>query len=560
MDADGGGESPAFNGRSVEEYLSYARELIPKALEKAKEMSDFALRWKMIVSKLEKIPSSLSDFSTHPCFSKNALCKEQLQTICNTLNEVILLAIRCSKQKYEGKLRMQSDLDALSGKLDLNLRDCELLIKTGLLGDVSVPSPSPGTLEIQMDSDVRGRCRELLARLHIGHLDSKHVALDGLLEAMKFDEKNVLPVIRRSDISALLQLLITATYPRIREKAATIICSLSESGSFDDWLVSEGVLPPLIRLLESGSVVGKEKAVASLERLSISPQTARSIVGHGGVRPLIESVPQSAAVSTLRNLSAVAEIRPTLAEEGIVPVVIGLLSSPGISRESKDGAAECLQNLTSSSEPLKRLAIREGGIRALIGSLDFDGPSPPRDSAVVALRNLVGSVTTEVIVSSGLVSRLVHVMKCGSVKAQHAAASALCEISGSGEMKRLVGESGCIPILVSMLEAKGNSTREVAAQAMARLMAVPSNCREVKRMAKSVPNLVSLLDPNVENTAKKYAVQCLGMLSSSRRCRKMMISHGGIGYLRKLVEIGVPGADKLVDRLERKRFRSFFYR
>ncbi|KAM1778070.1 hypothetical protein COP1_044648 [Malus domestica] len=47
-----------------------------------------------------------------------------------------------------------------------------------------------------------------------------------------------------------------------------------------DWLVSESVLPPLIGLVESGSAVGKEKATIPLQSLSI--------VGHGGVRSLVE--------------------------------------------------------------------------------------------------------------------------------------------------------------------------------------------------------------------------------------------------------------------------------
>ncbi|MCI77972.1 ARM repeat protein, partial [Trifolium medium] len=68
----------------------------------------------------------LSNLSSHPCFSKNALCKEQLQAVSNSLRDAIESAELCVKEKYEGKLQMQSDLDALIGKMDLNLRDCGL--------------------------------------------------------------------------------------------------------------------------------------------------------------------------------------------------------------------------------------------------------------------------------------------------------------------------------------------------------------------------------------------------------------------------------------------------
>ncbi|KAH6779829.1 ARM repeat superfamily protein [Perilla frutescens var. hirtella] len=558
---DGGGENSVVDGLSTEEWLSCAQGLVPRALQKAREVKGFPGRWKMIISKLEQVPSRLSDLSSHPCFSKNALCKEQLQAASKTLNEAIQLAELCVKEKYEGKLRMQSDLDALAGKLDLNLRDCGLLIKTGVLGEVTFSSATAST-STEPEAAIHGNLKELLARLQIGHLEAKHKALDNLVEVMKEDEKNVLGVIGRSNIAALVQLL-TATSPRIREKTVTVICSLAESGSCESWLVSEGVLPPLIRLVESGSTVGKEKATIALQRLSMLSETARSIVGHGGVRPLIEmcrtgdSVSQAASACTLKNISAVPEARQALAEEGIVRVMINLLDC-GILLGSKEYAAECLQNLTSSNDDLKRSVISEGGIRSLL--IYLDGPLP-QESAVGALRNLVSLVPMEVLISVGLLPRLVHVLKSGSIGAQQAAAAAICRIcTSSAEMKRWIGEAGAISLLVKMLEAKANSAREVAAQAVCSLMSVSHNCREVKKDEKSVPNLVALLDPSPHNTAKKYAVSCLALLSSSKKCKKLMISYGAIGYLKKLTEMEIPGAKKLLERLERGKFKTMFTR
>lgn len=539
---------------SAEEWLLQAQDLVPLALHKAKEVKGFSGRWKMIISKLEQIPSQLSDLSSHPCFSKNTLCKEQLQAVSTTLREAIHLAELCVKEKFEGKLQMQSDLDALSGKLDLNLKDCGLLIKTGVLGEATLPLA-------MSEPDVTSSIREFLARLQIGHLEAKHKAIERLDDLMKEDEKSVLAVLTRSNVAALVQLL-TATSIRVREKTVTIICSLAESGSCENWLVSEGVIPPLIRLVESGSFIGKEKAAISFQRLSMSSETARAIVGHGGVRPLIDlcqtgdSVSQAASACTLKNISAVPEVRQVLAEEGIVKVMISLLNC-GILLNSKEYAAECLQNLTSSNENLRRLVISEGGVRSLLAYLDVP---LPQESSVGALRNLVGSIPEQTLVSLELLPRLAHVLKSGSTGAQQAAASAICRICSSGEMKKMVGEAGCIPLLVNMLEVKSNGAREVAAQAISSLMALSQNQREVKKNDKSVPNLVQLLDPSPQNTAKKYAVMCLGSLSSSRKCRKLMVSYGAIGYLKKLTEMDIPGAKKLLERLERGKLRSLFSR
>lgn len=533
-----------------------AQELVLLALEKARAIKGFMGRWKIIISKLEQVPLCLSDLSSHPCFSKNALCKEQLQAVSKTLSEAIELSERCVEERHGGKLQMQSSLDSLLAKLDLNLRDCGLLVKTGLLGEATLPLATMQSGE--MDA-THPNVQELLARLQIGHLEAKHQALDSLIEIMKDNEKTVLSALGRSNISALIQLLIS-TSPKIREKTISVICSLVESGVFENLLLSEEVLPPLIRLVESGSMVAKEKATISLQRLSMAPETARSIVGHGGVHPLIEicrtgeSVSQAAAAGTLKNLSAMPEVRHILAEEGIIKVMINLLDC-GILFSSKEYAAECLQNLTSCNDDLRRNVVSEGGVRSLLAFLD--GPLP-QESAVGALRNLVGLVPTDVLISLCLLPRLVHVLKAGSLGAQQAAASAICRICSSAAMKKTTGEIGCIPLLVGMLEAKTMGAREVAAQAICCLLSVPHNCREVKKDEKSVPNLVMLLHPSPQNTAKKYAVSCLASLSSSKKCKKLMVSYGAIGYLKKLSEMDIPGAKKLLERLERGKLRRLF--
>ena len=78
--------------------------------------------------------------------------------------------------------------------------------------------------------------------------------------------------------------------------------------------------------------------------------------------------------------------------------------------------------------------------------------------------------------------------------------------------------------------------------------------------AQALTSLVQLLDPSPQNTAKKYAISCLLALSASKRCRKLMISHGAIGYLKKLLEKDVAGAKKLLEKLDRGRLRTLFSR
>lgn len=553
------------SAESAAELLSQAQKLIPIALERAKLAGGFPSRWKLIISKLELIPSRLSDLSGHPLFSKNQLSREQLHSVTTTLSDAISIADLCHPSPSPapptvGKLQMQSDLDSLICKLDLNLRDCALLVKTGVLSDAT-PPPSPAKRSTESEPS-RRNVRELLARLQIGHSEAKHRAVDGLLAAIQDDEKTVLPALSRSSVSALVQLL-SSTSPKIKEKAATILCLIVESGTYDALLVGEGILPPFIRLAESGTPASREKAVISLQRLSVTPDTARSIMGHGGVRPLLDicltgdSITQSAAAGALKNLSAVPEIRQTLADEGIIRVMINLLDS-GIVLGSKEYAAECLMNLTATNDNLRRSVVAGGALPSLLAYLD--GPLP-QESGVSALRNIITSVPPETLISLSVLPRLLHAMKDGSPGAQQAAAAAINKVSLiSPEMKKLVCDNGCIAYLVRMLEAKSNGVREAAAQALAGLVSCKYCGRVLKKDEKGVPNLVQLLDSSPANNAKKNAVLCLLSVSSSRKSKKMMVAHGAIGYLKKLSEMDVNGAKKLLERLERGKLKSLFYR
>ncbi|KAG6474944.1 hypothetical protein ZIOFF_064161 [Zingiber officinale] len=478
---------------------SQARQLVPEALAEARAAAGFPARWSSIASKIERVAPSLSDLSSLPSFSRNALCWELLQSVTIALRDAIGLA--CRSGAPSGKLQMQSDLDAVSSELDLVLDDCALLVKTGVLDDSAAAAAAPHSLD---------KIRVLLARLQIGHAEAKNRAVDALLEAMREDERSVMTALGRSNVSALIRLL-GSTSVEIKEKAATAICLLTESGSCENLIVSEAVLPPLIRLSESGSLICRQKALTSLQRLSISTETARSIVGHGGVRPLVDvcqagdSICQSAASGTLKNLSAVPEVRQTLVEEGTICVMIDLLNH-GIVLSSKEHSAECLLNLTASNDASRMLVVEEGGAPSLLAFLD--GPLP-KEPAVGALRNLIGAATVDSLVSLGLLPRLLHVLRDGSLGAQQAAASIICRISNSNETKRSIGELGCLPLLATMLEAITSTAREVAAQAIAGLISLPQNKSELKKDDKTVIVLVRLLDPNPQNTAKKYAISCL---------------------------------------------------
>lgn len=527
-------------------WLSHTHNLVHITIEKTKATKSFIGRWKSILLKVEEIPKCISDLSSHPLFTKNSLCLEQMQSISTCLDETIHLAEKCSLENVSiGKLQMQSNLDSLIAKLDLCIKDCKLLIKSGVLGESNVNAIVSS-----------------LARLQIGDIEAKHKAVDYLQEALQKGDKNVtIASLSRSNINALVQLL-TASSVKIREKAVSVINIIAESGNCESLLVAEGVTSNLIRLIESGSIVAIEKSVLTLQTLSTSDENAKLIAGHGGILPLIElsqngdSISQFAAVGTLTNLSTVPELRKNLADEGIICIMVNILEY-GNMVGLKEYASECLQNLSLGNDDIKKAIVSEGAINSILKYIDS---ASPHECAIGLLRNLVCVISTDSIVSLEIIPRIAHVLKEGSVGAKQAAASTICKISGSTEMKRLLGEYGCLPLLVNLLESNMNVAREVATQAIASLMSCKRNRKEIRKDERCVSNLVQLLDPNPQNTAKKYAVCCLLYLGSSKKCRRIMISYGAVGYLKKLSEIDVPGRTKLLESLERGNLRSLFGR
>ncbi|XP_078447938.1 uncharacterized protein LOC144716631 [Wolffia australiana] len=532
------------------ERLRIARLLLPEAVEKAKAAKGFPGRWSVIISKLAHLPPCLSDLSSHPCFGRNVLCGELLRSACEILEEIINLAENCGTGEASvGKLRMQSELDAVAGKMELILRDFGLLIRTGVLAESSPPS-SPSNLG------------EILSRIQIGDSEAKDRAFDGLLEAMKEDPAAVVEALSRGSVSALVQQL-TAPSPRLREKAASAVCFLAETATCHRTLVAEGVVPPLIRLAESASLACREKAAVALERLSVEADTARAIVSHGGLRPLMgicrggASASCAASAGALRNISAIAELRRALSEEGAVKLAVELLKSGEAEQRTKSLAAEWLRNLTSGAENFKRAAAAEGAAVVLLGLLEVPSPEEP---PVGALRNLAGFVSSEEMLSLGLIPRLAHVLRAGSLEARAAAASAVCKFCTRREARRSAGACGLLSPLVAMLEGKVAWAREAAAQALLCLMSCSQNVEAVKKDSRSVPHLVQLLDPGPQNTAKKYAVPCLLLLCGSKKCRRVMVSYGAIGYLKKLSDADAPGSKSLLQRLQSQGLESFFLR
>ncbi|KAG0570009.1 hypothetical protein KC19_6G132200 [Ceratodon purpureus] len=542
----------------VEACFQQTLQLMSVAIMDVASVKAFLGRWKVIENRLLQLPALVKEMSHLRSVSNNRVCSELLKGMMVTLQETRSLAIKCTDFSYGGKLQTQSNLDSLCGRLDFHIHDCQLMITGGIMQEnpLAICRVTPDSAREAMKWTIQ----DLLAHLQIGSVDCKHRALDNVLRLMSDDDKNILAIASEGAVTTLVHLL-DASQPEIQEKAAAAICLLALNDSCEHAVVAEGGIAPLVRLLDSGSSKAQEQASAALQGLSVSEENARAITSHGGVPALIEicragtPAAQAAGAGSLRNLAAVEQLRKGIAEDGAIPIIITVITSG--TPMAQENAAATLQNLAVSDDSIRWRIVEDGAVQPLIRYLDCSSQSSAQELALGALRNLAACRdNVDVLCTSGLLPRLAACLRAGPVALQVVAANTVCYIASSAEARRSIGEAGVIGALVKLLDAKSHTLQEYTAQALALLFLVEENQKLFLAEDGGIGGLVLQLETRFNEVGKQYPVAALQALSGHGKCRKEMITSGACFHLRQLADMEVPGARRLLDRLEGGKLRN----
>jgi hypothetical protein len=355
----------------------------------------------------------------------------------------------------------------------------------------------------------------------------------------------------------------------MKEKTVAAISRVSVVESGKNNLLAEGLLllNHLLRVLDSGSGLAIEKACITLQALSFTRDNARAIGSRGGISSLLGicqgGTPgsQASAAAVLRNLAKFNEIRENFAEENAVVVLLGLASSGTVL--AQENAIGCVANLISEDESMRVLAFKEGGVECLKNFWDSAPVIQSLEVGVEMLRYLaMTGPIGEVLVAEGFVGRVMGVLNCDVLTVRIAAARAVYAmgLNGGSKTKKEMGECGCVPFLIKMLDGKGAEEKESAAMALSVLLQHPFNRRIFRKDERGIVSAVHLLNPSLVNLDKKYPVSLLVSLLHSKTCRKQMVAAGACVYTQKLVELDVPGSKKLLDGLGRGKIWGVFAR
>ncbi|CAK8568081.1 unnamed protein product [Lathyrus sativus] len=520
-------------------------------------------KWSIARVKLTSLQTHLTDFSTEYSTSStsNPLSLHLLHSISQTLHDAVSLAHHCQSTSPDlplGKLQTQSHLDSLIATLHRHLNDCDVLFRSGLL----LETPAFSKREA-----VRSLSRNLIARLQIGSPDSRAAAIDSLLTLLHEDDKNVTIAVAQGVVPVLVRLLDSSS--DMKEKTVAAISRVSTVDSGKNNLLAEGLLllNHLLRVLDSGSGLAIEKACIALQALSFTRDNARAIGSRGGISSLLGicqgGTPgsQASAAAVLRNLAKFNEIRENFAEENAVVVLLGLASSGTIL--AQENAIGCVANLISEDEGMRVLVYKEGGVECLKNFWDSAPMIQSLEVAVEMLRCLaMTGPIGEVLVAEGFIGRVMGVLNCEVLAVRIAAAKAVYAmgLNGGNKTRKEMGECGCVPFLIKMLDGKGAEEKESAAMALSVLLQHPFNRRVFRKDERGIVSAVHLLNPSLVNLDKQYPVSVLVSLLHSKTCRKQMVAAGASVYTQKLVELDVPGSKKLSDGLGRGKIWGVFAR
>ncbi|KAJ6410485.1 hypothetical protein OIU84_007266 [Salix udensis] len=436
-------------------------------------IQSFKGKWSLIKSKLADLQAQLNDFSELQTSITNSLSLDLLHSISQTLNDAHLLAEKCLDTNLtEGKLKTQSDIDSILAKLNQNVKDCEVLIKSGVLQD-GILSGSGSKREL-----VRAEFRNLITRLQIGSTESKNAAMDTVLSLIQEDDKNVMIA------------------------------------------VAQGFLNQEVGLL-------KKKLVLHFKRLSFSRENARAIGSRGGICSLLEicqaGTPSSQGLASgvLRNLALFEEIRENFIEENAVFVLIGLAASG--TALAQENAIGCLCNLVKEDENLKILIVKEGVIewswatsQAIAEGLVSDGfvvrlvavlscgVMGVRSAAARAVYELGFNMKTRKLIGElGCISPLIKMLDGKAVEEKEAAAKALSLLvlhAGNRSIFRKT-EGGIVSTVQLLDPSIQNLDKKYPVSILASILN-SKKCRKQMIAAGASVHLKKLMEMDVEGSKK----------------------------------------------------------
>jgi len=311
-------------------------------------------------------------------------------------------------------------------------------------------------------------------------------------------------------------------------------------------MVSEGIIPPLIKALSSGmiGIDALEHAAIVVSCLALDRSSHEQIMETGGITPLVQLLDaetvgarKNAAIGLARLALGSPETQTRIAEAGAVGALVEwLVPAKPVERKSKEEeqireGRHRGRSPNSEDRGLRSPLAEERAARKIRESCEsretreeeeempVAKPPVPRELkpvAALALADLARSnaALQSAISEAGAMKPLIIMLTdFGAAGAQKAACSALATLAeGFSDNQIAISEAGGIPPLVELLKSSRTGSHENAARAISMLALHEQNKASIGKAA-GIEALVGLLTAG-NDMAKQHAAQALQSLAS----------------------------------------------
>jgi hypothetical protein len=561
-------EIPQFSSFDIKEEtnLEKALELLKSLFSSSYSTQCFPLKWQLIRAKLEELRSALN----HAMISQNSAKSPFVQSLVSTLAEIQMVLVHSSNKSYNGgRLLLMSNLNRVISMLDFYIKELSETFSSGFnLAHSHEIVPVKPVVGARLDY-IKFYIRDIFSRLKIACSNVKAQTLVTLGEFLSEDERYVQILTQEKDdgIEILVDLLESEDVV-IKEEALGVVSVIAGFDSYRGYLARAGVMGPLVHTLEK-KVLGKERAVHALSKLTENSDNVWSFLAHGGISAIILNLncSEDAAISNselissifiiMRNLIRVDEIKQFMVDEGAILVLINLLKMKQLQENCKIRVIELLGEISWNDEMNKRKMVDESLIVSLAELVDPNLPFCPK-TREVSLK-LLQSLLPYFAPDAALVRCIIFYLKIDDSTIREAALKIvwqLCKVSD--HYKSSIGESDVLIELLQLVGAKSFQVAEMAAETISNLASVNHVRQTFMQDENSLKELMRLLDPNESKSPRTKLLSALLSLSESSYGRMKIIASGHVGNLEKLAEIGDSDAKKILKKLSSTRFQSVF--
>ncbi|CAN6193415.1 unnamed protein product [Urochloa humidicola] len=543
-------------------------------------VSQFPAKWQSIKDKLQQLCCSLNSLCCSIGIDGNGddeehpVLVELLQSASATVRSILAVASQCSDGSYKGgRLRLRSDLDNLSCKLDAHMKQLKEMASSG------VPSPSKAIVAVRpgVEASVGEKTfylKDLFSRIRIGGTVQRSQALATIRELLAEDELCAKVVaLDIDDGITFLTSFLESTDVCIQEEAAASVAIVASSECYRGMLVKAGVIAPLVQLLENtdrASDLGKERAAQSLRELTENSDNVWAVCAHGGLTTLLHACADagssskliSSSFAVLRNLSRVEEVKMFMVEQGVVMELVKLSQKKEEVR--KLGAVELLHAMALDDADVREEAVSMGVIQSLLQLIYPDLPYSykAREVALAAIWFFCFSSANSIddLISSDVLGWLLFYLNNGDYAVLECTLKILRHLSEvSEEYNRMMGRAGYLSALSSLLGAKSCRVREMAAQVLSSLLLLHPNRTIFVQDGDNLDRLLQLLDPaEGKLVAKDLILSAIMSLSETSSGRKKIVTSEHFCSLKELADSGDFDAKRIVRKLSTNRLQTMF--